>query len=68
VLAGLLVAHWRGVLRLGLAGDLVALAQARLNPWYGVWGIGLAGATEEVAGRVLAVGLTALLLVDVLPR
>jgi hypothetical protein len=68
VVAGLLVAAWRGRLALGVGGSLLALAQGRLNPWFGIWGISLAGTDEDVWGRVLAVGLTALLLVDVLPR
>ena len=68
VLAGLMLSAWRRRPRLGLAGDLVALAQARLNPWYAIWGVGLSGVDEDGVGRALAVALTALLLTDVLPR
>jgi len=68
VLVGLMLGAWRLRPRLGLAGGLVALAQARLNPWYGIWGVGLSGADEDGMGRVLAIALTALLLADVLPR
>jgi hypothetical protein len=68
VVAGLLFAAWRRRLALGIGSSLLALAQGRLNPWFGMWGVSLAGADEDVWGRVLAVSLTALLLSDVLPR
>jgi Glycosyltransferase family 87 len=58
----------RGRLSLGAGGSFLALTQGRLNPWYGIWGIGLAGADEQRTGRVAAVALTALLLSDALPR
>ncbi len=67
-LALLALAAWRrGRASLGLAGTVVALVQARLNPWYGTWGIGLAAADGELAGRLLALATTAFLLRDVLP-
>ncbi len=67
-LAALLRAAWRGRLELGIAGGALALAQERLNPWFGFWSVGLSGTSDEPASRVFAVALTALLLVDVLPR
>jgi glycosyl transferase family 87 len=67
-LAALLRAAWRGRLELGVAGGVVALAQERLNPWFGFWSVGLAGTSDRARGRVFAVALTALLLIDVLPR
>jgi hypothetical protein len=61
-------AAWRrGRAGLGVAGSVVALVQARLNPWYGAWGVGLAAADGELAGRLLALATTAFLLRDVLP-
>jgi hypothetical protein len=68
VIAALLYEAWRHRLRLGLGAGFLALAQARLNPWYGFWSVGLAGADGEKASLVVAVALTALLLlVDVPP-
>ena len=56
---------WHRRLHLGLAAGVLAMLSARLNPWYAIWGIALAAADDDDRwGRVLAVGMTALLLSD----
>jgi glycosyl transferase family 87 len=60
---------WHRRLRLGLAAGVLAMLTARLNPWYAIWGISLAAADDDDRwGRVLAVGMTALLLSDSFSR
>jgi len=55
-----------GHARLGLAATLLALLQGWLNPWYAIWGLGLAAADDhDRVGRILAVALCAYLLRDV---
>ena len=66
--AWLAVSAWRGRRRLGVSGSVVALGQGWLNPWYASWGVSLAATEEDTLGWVLAVGLTAFLLLDVVPR
>jgi len=58
---------WRGDVRLGLAGVLLAALQGWLNPWYALWGVGLAAPEEDRTAHVLAVALSGLLLLDALP-
>jgi hypothetical protein len=59
-------AHATGRARLGLAACLFAILQGWLNPWYAVWGVGLAAADEtDGLGRALAVILSGYLLLDV---
>jgi hypothetical protein len=54
-----------GHARLGLGGALLAATQGWLNPWYAIWGVGLAAADErDRAGRILAVVLSAYLMLD----
>jgi hypothetical protein len=63
--AAFAVQAWRGRLRLGLAAGVLALLTARLNPWYGIWGVSLAAADDDDRwGRLLAIGMTGLLLSD----
>ena len=59
---------WKGHVRLGLAGVLLAALQGWLNPWYALWGLALAAPEEDRTAQVLAVGLSAFLLADALPR
>ena len=66
--AWLAVAAWRGRCRLGVAGSVTALGQGWLNPWYAGWGVSLSATEEDRLAWVLAVGLTAFLLLDVVPR
>ena len=54
--------------RLGVSGSVAALGQGWLNPWYASWGVSLSASEEDRLAWVLAVGLTAFLLVDVVPR
>lgn len=58
---------WRGRLRLGMAGVLLAALQGWLNPWYALWGLALSAPEEDRTAQVLAVALSALLLRDALP-
>jgi alpha-1,6-mannosyltransferase len=58
---------WRGRVRLGLAGVLLAALQGWLNPWYALWGLSLSAAEEDRTAQVLAVALSGLLLSDALP-
>jgi hypothetical protein len=58
---------WRGNVRLGLAGVLLAVLQGWLNPWYALWGLALAAPEQDRTAQVLAVSLSALLLRDALP-
>jgi hypothetical protein len=58
---------WRGNVRLGLAGVLLAALQGWLNPWYALWGLALAAPEQDRTAQVLAVALSALLLRDALP-
>jgi hypothetical protein len=58
---------WRGRVRLGLAGVLLAALQGWLNPWYALWGLGLAAPEEDRTAHVLAVALSGFLLLDALP-
>jgi alpha-1,6-mannosyltransferase len=66
--AWLAVAAWRGRCRLGVAGSVTALGQGWLNPWYAGWGVSLSATEEDRLAWALAVGLTAFLLLDVVPR
>ena len=59
---------WRGRRRLGVSGSVAALGQGWLNPWYASWGVSLSASEEDMLAWVLAVGLTAFLLLDVVPR
>jgi len=59
---------WRGKVRLGLAGVLLAALQGWLNPWYALWGLALAAPEEDRTAQVLAVALSAFLLTDALPH
>ena len=58
---------WRGNVRLGLAGVLLAALQGWLNPWYALWGLALAAPEQDRTAQVLAVALSAFLLRDALP-
>ncbi|HSF02933.1 MAG TPA: hypothetical protein VLA62_07980, partial [Solirubrobacterales bacterium] len=58
---------WRGRLRLGLAGVLLAALQGWLNPWYALWGLALSAPEEDGTAQVLAVALSGFLLLDALP-
>ena len=54
-----------GRARLGLAATLLAATQGWLNPWYAMWGLGLAAADDaDRLGRCLAVVLSAYLILD----
>jgi len=68
VFAWLALEAWRGRRRLGVSGSAAALGQGWLNPWYASWGVSLSASEEDRLAWVLAVGLTAFLLVDVVPR
>lgn len=59
---------WHGRRRLGVSGSVAALGQGWLNPWYASWGVSLSAGDEDRLAWVLAVGLTAFLLLDVVPR
>ena len=59
---------WHGRRRLGVSGSVAALGQGWLNPWYASWGVSLSATEEDRVAWVLAVGLTAFLLGDVVPR
>jgi hypothetical protein len=59
---------WRGRRRLGVSGSVTALGQGWLNPWYAGWGVSLSATEEDRLAWALAVGLTAFLLLDVVPR
>ena len=63
----LAVQAWRGHVRLGLAGVLLAALQGWLNPWYALWGLALAAPEEDRTAQVLAVALSAFVLRDALP-
>jgi alpha-1,6-mannosyltransferase len=58
---------WRGHVRLGLAGVLLAALQGWLNPWYALWGLALAAPEDDRTAHVLAVALSGFLLFDALP-
>lgn len=60
----LLVQAWRGRVRLALAAGLFTLSLAWLAPWYATWSVSLAAIEEDRAARVLAVGLTAYLVME----
>jgi hypothetical protein len=66
--AWLALEAWRGRRRLGVSGSVAALGQGWLNPWYASWGVSLSASEEDRLAWVLAVGLTAFLLLDVVPR
>lgn len=66
--AWLALEAWRGRRRLGVSGSVAALGQGWLNPWYASWGVSLSASEEDTLAWVLAVGLTAFLLLDVVPR
>jgi hypothetical protein len=59
---------WRGRRRLGISGSAAAIGQGWLNPWYASWGVSLSASEEDRLAWLLAVGLTAFLLLDVIPR
>jgi len=59
---------WRGRRRLGVSGSVTALGQGWLNPWYASWGVSLSAPEEDRLAWALGVGLTAFLLLDVVPR
>jgi hypothetical protein len=59
---------WRGRPRLGVSGSVAALGQGWLNPWYASWGVSLSAGEEDGLAWALALGLTAFLLLDVVPR
>ncbi|HEY7536930.1 MAG TPA: polyprenol phosphomannose-dependent alpha 1,6 mannosyltransferase MptB [Gaiellaceae bacterium] len=63
------LAAWAAVTghaRLGLAATLLAVTQGWLNPWYAIWGVGLAAADEgDQLGRVSALVLCGYLMSDV---
>lgn len=61
------VQAWRGRLRLGMAGVLLAALQGWLNPWYALWGLALSAPEEDRTAQVLAVALSGFLLLDALP-
>jgi hypothetical protein len=58
---------WRGNVRLGLAGVLLAVLQGWLNPWYALWGLALAAPEHDRTAQVLAIALSAFLVTDALP-
>ena len=66
--AWLALEAWHGRRRLGVSGSVAALGQGWLNPWYASWGVSLSATEEDRVAWVLAVGLTAFLLGDVVPR
>lgn len=66
--AWLALQAWHGRRRLGVSGSVAALGQGWLNPWYASWGVSLSAGDEDRLAWVLAVGLTAFLLLDVVPR
>ncbi len=66
--AWLALEAWRGRRRLGVSGSVAALGQGWLNPWYASWGVSLSATEEDTLAWVLAVALTAFLLLDVVPR
>jgi hypothetical protein len=68
VLAALALHAWRRRARLGVAGSALALGQGWLNPWYASWGVSLSASEEDRLAWTLAIGLTAFLLLDVVPR
>ena len=57
----------RGLPRLTRGGELVALTQGWLNPWYAALYMPFAGLERDRVAQVVAVLLTAYFLVDVLP-
>jgi len=63
----LVLEAWRGRVRLGLAGVLLAALQGWLNPWYALWGLALAAPEEDRTAQSLAVALSGFLLLDALP-
>lgn len=58
---------YRGQSRLTRGGELVALTQGWLNPWYAALFMPFAGLERDRAAQVVAVLLTAYLLADVIP-
>lgn len=68
VFAWLAYEAWRGRRRLGVSGTATALGQGWLNPWYASWGVSLSASEDDRLAWVMAVGLTAFLLLDVVPR
>jgi Glycosyltransferase family 87 len=58
---------WRGRRRFSLAAGGLCLAVAWLMPWYASWPVVLAAFDLDLAGTLLALGLTGYLLLDVLP-
>ncbi len=66
--AWLALEAWRGRRRLGVSGSVAALGQGWLNPWYASWGVSLSASENDRLAWVLSVGLTAFLLLDVVPR
>jgi hypothetical protein len=61
-----LEAH-RGLPRLGRGGELVALTQGWLNPWYSALYMPFVGLERDRVAQVVAVFLTGYFLLDVLP-
>jgi hypothetical protein len=64
----LAIEAWRGRPRLGISGSAAAFGQGWLNPWYASWGVSLSASEEDRLAWVLAVALTAFLLLDAVPR
>jgi hypothetical protein len=64
----LVLEGWHGRRRLGVSGSVAALGQGWLNPWYASWGVSLSASEEDRLAWVLAVVLTAFLLLDAAPR
>jgi hypothetical protein len=63
VYALLLVRSWRtGQAGLSLASSALCLLSSLLRPWYVLWPVALASAEEDALGAVVAIGLTAYLL------
>lgn len=65
--AWLALEAYRGLPRLGRGGELVALTQGWLNPWYAALYMPFVGIERDRVAQVVAVVLTGYFLLDVLP-
>jgi hypothetical protein len=65
--AWILLEAWRGRRRISLAAGGLCLTVGWLMPWYASWPVVLAAFDRDRAGTLLGLGLTAYLLLDVLP-